>query len=334
MGRGPSDRYFQVLNECYVDGTLTCLKPSVIEQRINTKFPLVLNIEPTNDCNAKCYYCAREMMIKEQGIHYLSIMDFRNIIDQIGNNKLIMLNLHKNGEPLLNKNLPEMVTYAKEKNAADIIHLNTNGILLNSSVGKGIIKHGIDDITVSIDAAFEDTYVKFKGLSGLEKLESNIIKAIEYRNKIRSLTKIRVKIMEFDEVSKEELNLFHKKWTDVADEVQVTGIHNWSGAVGVKVTDEQVGKRYVCALLWYMLAINSNGKVGLCSVDWNYSGVVGDIHTQTIHEIWNGILLKKIRQAQLKGIWDYPKVCEKCVVWVSVGNMTEFFKRRRAFISK
>jgi len=332
MGRGPSADYYQALNECYVEGTLTCLKSSVIEQRISTDFPLVLNVEPTNDCTAKCYYCVREQMIKEQGVHYLSLKDFVMIIDQVGDHKLIMLNLHKDGESLLNKDLPQMVAYAKEKDAADIVHLNTNGIFINSSVGRGIIKEGIDDVTVSVDAALEETYVRFKGISGLVKLEDNIKRALEYRTKIGSATKIRVKIMEFDEVSKEELNLFHKKWTGVADEVQVTGTHNWSGAVDVDVTDEQVDKRFVCALLWYMLAVNSNGKVGLCSVDWDYSGVVGDIHSQIIHEIWNGEAIKKIRRAQLNGIWDCPKVCRDCAVWVSVGDMTEFLKNRKEFI--
>ena len=68
--------------------------------------------------------------------------------------------------------------------------------------------------------------------------------------------------MEFADVDKEEINLFREKWQGVADEVQVTGVHSWSGEInGLEVTDEQSVERYPCALLWYMLAINSNGKV-------------------------------------------------------------------------
>lgn len=332
MGRGPSKKYYHVLNECYVEGTLTCLKPSVIKNRINTNFPLVLNVEPTNACNAKCCYCVREEMIKEQGINFLSFADFKMIIDQIGDNKLIMLNLHKDGESLLNKELPDMIKYAKEKDAAEIIHLNTNGTLISGPVGLGIIKEGIDDITISVDAATEETYFKFKGIPGLAKLEDDIKRALEYRDKINSKTNIRVKIMEFDQISNKEIELFHEKWIGIADEVQVTGVHNWGGAVDVEITDEQTDKRFVCAFLWYMLAINSNGKVGLCSVDWDYSGVVGNIYNQTIHDIWNGEPMKKFRRAQLDGIWDCPKVCKECVVWVSVGDMTEYLRSRKEFI--
>ena len=320
------------MNENYVEGTLTCLNPETIRKQISTKFPLVLNIEPTNACNAKCFYCPRESMINEQGQNYMSLNTYKKVIDQIGNNKLIMLNLHKDGEPLLHRELPEMVEYAKKMNAAQVIHLNTNGILINSKVGQKIIEKGIDDITISVDAAYETTYQKLKKIKGLDKLENNIKKALAYRDKIGSSTIIRVKIMEFEKISEAEMDLFHKKWQGVADEVQVTGVHNWSGEIDtVEITDEKTEKRYPCALLWYMLAVNSNGKVSICNVDWNYSGVVGDIHKNSIHEIWNNDVLKTVRRDHLKGVWNKPHVCKDCVVWVSVGDLSTYFESKKEF---
>lgn len=332
MGRGPTKEYYKVMNQNYTEGTLTCLRPGVLKKKVTNEGPLVLNIEPTNDCNSHCFYCPRKKTVGTQGINYLAMDDFKKIIDQIHTKKLIMLNLHKDGEPLLHKDLPQMVAYAKQKDAAQVIHLNTNGILINSKIGRGIIKKGIDDITISVDAALEKTYYRFKKMKGLHKLEEDIKEIIEYRDKINSRTNIRLKIMEFDDIEKEEIDLFYEKWSGVADEVQVTGIHSWSGAIDIKVTDEQSHKRYPCALLWYMLAINSNGKVSICNVDWNYSGVIGNINSETIHDIWNGKKLRNIRRAQLKGIWNFPPICEKCVVWVSVGNLREFLRTKIEFI--
>jgi len=332
MGRGPTKEYHMTLNENYVEGSLTNLKGSVIKSRLTTEFPLILNIEPTNSCNAHCYYCARDKMVKDQGISLLSMDTFRKIIDQIGKDKLIMLNLHKDGEPLLNRDIPEMVEYALEKEAANIVHLNTNGILLNGKTGRGVIEKGIDDITVSIDASHEETYCRFKKLKNLLKLEENVVKAIEFRNKVNSPTKIRVKIMEFEDIEKEEIEHFQEKWTGVADEVQVTGIHSWSGSIeGLKITDEQSANRYPCAILWYALAINSNGKASVCNFDWNYSGVVGNINKQSIMEIWNGYKLKEIRRAHLKGIWDFPNICKECVGWVCSGDLSAFFHDKKEF---
>ncbi len=331
MGRGPTKDYYRAMNENFVEGSLTCLKPEVIERRITTEFPLVLNIEPTNSCNAKCCYCPNGEVIKNQGVNFLKINYFKKIIDQIKQHKLLMLNFHKDGEPLLHRNLPDMVAYAKEKNAAEVIHLNTNGIMINTKIGRGIIERGIDDITVSVDAASERTYQRLKGITGLSKLNESIEKAINYRDKINSRTKIRVKIMEFDDVCRDEIDMFCKKWTGIADDVQVTGIHNWSGAVDVIITDEKAEHRYPCALLWYMLAINSNGEVSVCNVDWDYSGVVGNIRSQSIKVIWNSESIKSIRRAHLKGKWDCPQVCRECVVWVSVGDMKDYLLSRAEF---
>ena len=332
MGRGPTKEYYNVMNENYIEGTLTCLKPDVLKNGITTEFPLVLNIEPTNACNAHCYYCPRKKMVRTQGINYLAMDDFKKIIDQIHTRKLIMLNLHKDGEPLLHKDLPQMVAYAKQKDAAQVIHLNTNGILINSKTGRAIIERGIDDITISVDAATEKTYYRLKKKKGLHKLEEDIEKIIEYREKINSKTNIRLKIMEFDDIEKAEIDLFYEKWSGVADEVQVTGIHSWSGAINIKVTDEQSHNRYPCALLWYMLAINSNGKVSICNVDWSYSGVVGHINTETIHDIWNSTKLRNIRRAQLKGVWNLSSICKECVVWVSVRNLRKFLQTKMEFM--
>ncbi|SVD44807.1 uncharacterized protein METZ01_LOCUS397661, partial [marine metagenome] len=255
MGRGPTKEYYNDYNENFVQNSLTNLKPEVIKSRITTDFPLILNIEPTNQCNARCYYCPREMMIKDQGISFMSLNTFRKIIDQIGENRLIIMNLHKDGESLLNKELPDMVEFALNKNSAETIHLNTNGTPINGKVGRGIIERGIHDITVSIDASYEETYQRFKKIKGLSKLEERIKRAIDYRNQINSPTKIRVKIMEFEDISKEEIEHFREKWTGVSDEVQVTGVHSWSGSIeDINITDEINNIRYPCSILWYALA--------------------------------------------------------------------------------
>jgi radical SAM protein with 4Fe4S-binding SPASM domain len=335
MGKGPTKAFYKSLNKNYVKGSLTCLKPEVIKKRINCDFPLVLNVEPTNACNAQCYYCPRQRTVAQEGTNHLSLADFKKIIDQVGNHRLIMLNLHKDGESLLHPDLPQMVSYAKEKEAAEIIHMNSNGIAINGPIGRGVIAAGIDDLTISIDAAFEETYNRLKKVKGLKRLEENVKRAIDFRDKIGSRTNIRVKIMEFDGVSTEEIMLFRERWKDVADEVQVTGVHNWSGAIDdISITDEQSVYRYPCGLLWYMLAINSNGKVSICNVDWNYSGVIGSIHLETINEIWNSPRLSKIRRNHLNGVWNDPNICLECVVWVSVGDMQHYFSQHPEFTQR
>lgn len=334
MGRGPTPTYYQSMNASYVEGTLTCLKPEVIKDRITPEFPLVLNIEPTNACNLKCFCCPRERMIAAQGVNHLPFETFRRIIDEAsGYPRLIMLNLHKDGEPLLHKKLPEMIAYAKARDVAETIHLNTNGTLLGTDAGHRLLEAGIDDVTISVDAARSDTWTRIKGSDDFHTLVQNIHAFIALRDRISAPTHIRVKIMEFEGVSVEEINEFRRQWETVADEVQVTGVHDWSGAIkGLSITDETSVRRYPCALLWYTLAVNSNGKVSVCNVDWNYSGVVGHVDAHSLHHIWNGTTIRRIRRAHLESQFTDPEVCERCVVWTSVGDIHDHLSKRTEFL--
>jgi radical SAM protein with 4Fe4S-binding SPASM domain len=336
MGRGPSRNYHHRLNDAYVDGSLTCLRPEVIARRMRIDFPLVLNIEPTNACNLRCTICPRAETVRRQGIHHLSLADFKKIIDEArAHGRLIMLNLHKDGEPLLHRQLPEMVAYAKEKKVAETIHLNTNGTLLDQPIARKLLAAGIDDITVSVDAAWPETYHRIKQDWDLNGLNRKIEAFLALRDRMRANTFVRVKIMEFNWVTAEEITAFHRHWEGIADQVQVTGVHDWSGAIAdLAITDETVDVRYPCALLWYALAVNSNGKVSICNVDWDYSGVVGDVYQKSLSEIWNDQPLRGIRRAHLEQKWNTAPVCDSCVVWVSFGDMTGTFLQRRELYSE
>lgn len=333
MGAGPTEKYHQVLNDYFVMGSLTCLKPEVLQEKLSADFPLMLNIEPTNACNARCWYCPREITAEKHGVHFMDKDLYRHIVDQIPPHHLIMINYHKDGEPLLNRDLPWMVGYAKEKEAAEILHLNTNGILLSGLTAKGILEQGIDDITVSIDAARESTYQELKRIKGLDRVERGVRDILEYRDRIGASTRIRVKLIEFDAISMDEIEEFRMRWEGLADQVQVMGSHSWGGAIdGIKVTDASSPVRYSCALLWYLMAINASGTVSKCNYDWNYSGLLGDARTQPLKEIWQGQKAKACRKAHLDGRWDFNEVCKTCVAWVPFTQTEDILKDRDDFV--
>ncbi len=332
MGRGPTENHHRVLHEDYVKGTLTCLQPATIKRVVNTQFPNILNIEPTNRCNLRCVYCPREKADKGSGIMEWHL--YTRIIDEISEyEKLIMLHLHKDGESFLHPRFIDMIRYARKKDVAKTIHLNTNALCWTDRIIDELLDSGLDDITVSLDAARPETYKKHKGADCLVKVEKTVQKLIEKRNKM-GLNRpfIRTKIMEFDEISSDEIKEFFDKWQGVADEVQVTGIHSWSGAIEkVRVTDEDSQVRYPCVIMWYALVINWNGEATVCSVDWNTEIRVGNAYQQTLHQIWNSPKIKDARRAQIEKNYDKFPVCKECVVWVSIGDLTEWLTQKTEF---
>jgi uncharacterized radical SAM superfamily Fe-S cluster-containing enzyme len=85
------------------------------------RFPLNLDIEPTNRCNLKCPFCYRTKAIASGSEQFdklgdMSMDTFNNIIGQINiNGKCCVpaIKLTHRGEPLLNKNIFDMIKMAQ-----------------------------------------------------------------------------------------------------------------------------------------------------------------------------------------------------------------------------
>jgi len=332
MGRGPTVAYHKEMIEGYVTGTLTCLSAAYLKKRVSADFPLVLNIEPTNACNLNCYLCPRTKAPRKVG--YMDFSLYERIISECAaHKKLKMINFHKDGEPLIHPRIFEMIRFAARKDVAEVLHLNTNGLFLDEPSSREFLGSGIDDVTVSVDASRRETFKKIKGADLLEKVEENVERLFRLKRELRlERPFIRVKIMEYEDTRGPEIKEFISRWKGIADDVQVTGVHNWSGAIdGLKVTDEVREKRYPCVLLWYMLAVNWDGRVSACNVDWDLSAAVGDLKEKTLGEIWNGTQIKRLRKAELAGRHDSAGVCRDCVVWAGGEDMTDWLGQKKEF---
>lgn len=334
MGRGPTQSYYRRLNDRFIKGTLTCLNFETMQQRVNTDFPLVLNIEPTNRCNLKCIYCPREKA--DKGIGMMNWEVFTRIIDEAAEyKKLLMLHLFKDGESFLHPRLIDMIRYAKKKETAETIRLNTNALCWNERTIDELLDSGLDDITVSLDAAWPETYKKHKGVDCLPLVEKQVRQFFEKRGRSGATTPlVRVKIMEFDEISKAEIEHFFDKWSGIADQVQVTGIHSWGGAIrNLMISDEVSIERHPCPILWYSLVVNWNREVTVCSVDWNTEIKVGRTNGQGLNHIWNSRAMKDVRRTHLEGRQGRYNACKQCVVWVPFGDLSEWLKSKKEFFN-
>ena len=86
--------------------------------------PLSYSIEPTNHCNLKCPECPSGLGSLTRPLGLLKLNDFKNWIDQI-KDKGFYVQLFFQGEPYINKQLPEMIKYAQDNKV--YIAISTNG---------------------------------------------------------------------------------------------------------------------------------------------------------------------------------------------------------------
>jgi len=128
------------------------------KKQIVGDFPIHLDAESTRRCNLRCPMCPRTIKLERGEPLEEDDMDFRlykKIIDEGSENGLCSVKLCYLGEPLLCKDLPKMVKYAKENGIIDVM-LNTNGVPLTERMSEKLIKAGLDKLFISFDSHIKE----------------------------------------------------------------------------------------------------------------------------------------------------------------------------------
>lgn len=162
-------------------------------------FPRVF-IEVTNICNLSCLYCPSSIQKRKK--QFMDFELFKKIIDDLFTDHVTMsINFHIMGEPLLNKEFFDMVTYlcCREKYPVNL-SITTNGILLkNDSIQEAILNSNLDKVMISIRAQDEKEYTI--------KANKNVMP--EYENYIQSIKSFIRKVHEKDTNLLISLGYFH-----------------------------------------------------------------------------------------------------------------------------
>ncbi len=131
--------------------------------------PVCLYLEVTNRCNLLCTTCPRTYAELEPPAD-LSWDLFTTIVDQLPH--LARAVLHGVGEPMLVKNLPEMVGYLKARGV--YVLFNTNGTVMNERNGRALIEAGLDELRVSLDASTRESYIAVRGKDYFNRILRNV----------------------------------------------------------------------------------------------------------------------------------------------------------------
>jgi len=102
-------------------------------------------IEITNICNLNCSFCSKDDKPK----HELSIIEFEHILKQI-NNYTDYLYLHVKGEPLLHKNLKEILELCYKYNKK--VNITTNATLLKEKLDIIINSKVVRQVNISLQS--------------------------------------------------------------------------------------------------------------------------------------------------------------------------------------
>lgn len=281
-------------------------------------FPRILDVELTNYCNMDCPFCTQQIMQRKKG--YMSDEVFCKVLKEAAENNCA-IRFIRWGEPFLHKNILRFIEDAK--NRGILVHVTTNGLLLNKNICRRLVELELDSIIFSMQGATPEGYNKMRNTQLYGLLEKNIFMLIETRkNKDKPFVKI---TSTMTSETDDEIALFKEKWLAKVEYVEC-GKTNLSLLDYGRFKDEKnralyfklkkqeaIKKAYRdCNEVWHKLAVNWDGGVSACCKDYENTLLVGDIKNESLQKIWSKPPINKIRKMLLDKRHEELSPCSEC----------------------
>jgi len=123
------------------------------------KGPLTVGWDITHMCNLRCKHCYANAgkRIEEE----FALEEIKKIVDELDSLGTVLIAL-AGGEPMLRKDIYEIISYIKSKGME--VFLNTNGTMINEDTIIELINAGLTHIEISVDGLEEDhDFIRGKG---------------------------------------------------------------------------------------------------------------------------------------------------------------------------
>lgn len=305
-----------------------------IAQRIGLKtldetlfYPKFFEIETINACNARCTMCTIEDWEKGKALVMTDAL-FAKLVADVAEHAgwVDTVCLNRDGEPTLDKKIAPRVKAMKDAGVKKVTFA-TNGELLTPELTERLLDAGLDDVMISIDGITKETFEKIRVRLTYETVVANALAFLRLRNERKSRTSVRVRMVIVDE-NKHELARWMDYWKaqidPVLDRVYAKPAHTWGNQLGHE--KETMVARYrerPCVSPFSSMAIQVDGRVPLCAVDYNVKHPMGDFSKQSIKEIWQGDGFRHVRELHASRRRNEIAMCRGCHIWERELMVTE-----------
>jgi hypothetical protein len=287
---------------CDVLSGMVCRTVGSVLDLARRSFPRVVRIETTNACNAHCIICPHDSI--RRPIAQMDDALYVRLIDECACSGCREIQLHNFGEPLMDKQIENRISYAKKKGIKKVKFFS-NGSLLDERRAKGLIESGLDEIKISIDGACKEEFERIRTPLRFEIVIQNIIRLVSFRNSAGSKLKIHVTCCSTSD-KQGTMQLLE----NVVDKFYFNKIHNWGD---IEQTEGPNRVRKPCSRLWNNLTVLADGSVSLCCLDYDGQHLLGHIDAKnSISSIWSNPAYCRVRKYHREGRQNEIILCANC----------------------
>lgn len=263
--------------------------------------PTFVAIEPADWCMLHCPECPVGMAPHSERAHHLFSIGQLDRFLQQNATTLNSIIFHFQGEPLLNKSLPEMVHLAKEYNLYTM--LSTNGQLLNREMAHHLVSAGLDRIVVSIDGLQPSSYNSYRVGGNVEKALAALRYLQEEKQEQKAHIVIEVQCLRLrsNKADREMLKHRYKEMGADVLTLKTAQFYNYENGhplmpleskdsrykkdkTGHYTLRKKIGNH--CYRLWSGCVIDAEGNVLPCCFDKGKQYIFGNITQEPLQTIW------------------------------------------------
>jgi MoaA/NifB/PqqE/SkfB family radical SAM enzyme len=296
--------------------------------------PYSLRIDPTTACNLRCPLCPTGAgeIDRKQGT--MSRDMFERVLDQFGHRALIV-QLWVWGEPLMNRQIADLIALAEARAIATEISTNLSLKLTDNEIDR-LIKAGLTWLIVSIDAASPDTYRRYRR-GGDFNLAVNNMRRILVRKKVLGS---RTPFVEWQFVPLRHNEHEIADAVKLAKDIGVDGFRlkparfdkvegrTFGGQVSPGLVDEWMpetqglkyeGSTYLdyhCPFLWGSITVHPDGGIAPCCETSSVQQDLARLDDADIDGVWNSPAYVTARETALGRTTAHPEIaCHGCRVF-------------------
>jgi radical SAM protein with 4Fe4S-binding SPASM domain len=298
----------------------------LLRRPIQWGYPISVSFEPTTSCNLRCPECPSGLRAFTRPTGMLENDFFRKTIDDI-HKELLYLIFYFQGEPYLNPDFLDMVSYASKKGIYTAT--STNAHYLNDAAAKKTVESGLDRLIISIDGTTQDVYQQYRVGGTLEKVMEGARNIVKWKKELKSKTPFvffQFLVVKPNEHQIEDIRALAKsigvdevrfKTAQIYDYEQgnalIPSIDKYSrykkqadGTYTIKS-----GLNNHCWKLWHANVITWDGLVVPCCFDKDAMHRLGNLKMQSFKEIWNNANYKQFRKELMTSRKNID-ICANC----------------------
>ena len=260
-------------------------------------YPVTLTIESANVCNLACPFCFTGAGEVGRAKTHFPMSLYKRTMDELGD-YLFQLELHNWGEPLLNKNIPDLIQIATDKGVSTLISTNFS-FPFSEERAEALVGSGLSILGVSLDGARQETYEQYRVKGNLEVALDNVRRINAAKKKLGSASPKLIWEFHVFEWNEDDIELARS----MAEELDMEFAVDKGWVAGPEWNPESDFKFYQrilpssrCEFLWERAVINSDGGVAACCGAFYKEDDFGSVQDLSFKEVWNNKNFQEARK--------------------------------------